>query len=70
MNWISVEDKNRLPPSLEDVLFTDGRNVFKGYRIQTSADDWEIPWHYWHSVTENTIEDVTHWMPLPELPHD
>ena len=66
MNWISVED--RLPESLEDVLFTEGEGVYKGYRLVSSIS--EVDWDYWYSVTETRIEDVTHWMPLPELPHD
>jgi hypothetical protein len=64
MKWISVKDK--LPVSLEDVLFTDGGGVYKGYRLVSSIS--EVDWDYWYSVTENRIKGVTHWMPLPELP--
>lgn len=66
MNWISVEDKSKLPEHLEDVLFTDGINIFKGYRLVVFLGSSGID--YWYSNTDNRIPDVTHWMLLPELP--
>jgi|KBSMisStandDraft_5_1062788.scaffolds.fasta_scaffold63114_5 hypothetical protein len=66
MNWIDVYDK--LPESLEEILFTDGDSVYKGYRFRPSNSDFE--WDSWYSITETRIEGVTHWMPLPELPKE
>ena len=66
MNWISVEDKERLPESLEDVLFTDGDRVYKGYRLSSELDDFVG----WYNSNDSSIYEVTHWMPLPELPYE
>ena len=66
MNWISVEDKDKLPEELDEILFTEGQGVYKGYRIE--YDLGEERWNAWFSVSDNKIDDVTHWMPLPELP--
>ncbi len=65
MNWISVED--RLPMDLEDILFTDRYTIFKGYFVKAEPD--EI-YHHWNSGHDDSIDGVTHWMPLPEMPHD
>ncbi len=62
--WISVLDIKNLPESLEDVLFTDGKEVFKGFRIES----FDKEYNDWHSVTEFVIQKVTHWMPLPKPP--
>lgn len=64
MNWISVEDIKKLPDDLDDVLFTDGKEVFKGYKTSSQIDDYIG----WFSVSDRSIYDVTHWMRLPELP--
>ncbi len=66
MNWISVEYKEKLPEDFQDVLFTDGKGVYKGYRMSPCIDSLD----YWYSVSDCSIDGVTHWMPLPELPHD
>jgi len=74
MKWISVEEKDKLPEDLEEILFTDGKGIYKGYRFSAYADlksDDEV--EHWYSITEHRIDDVTHWMPmppLPELPND
>ena len=68
MEWISVEDEEKLPEHLEDVLFTDGINIFKGYRLVVCLGSSEID--YWYSNLDNRILDVTHWMPLPKPPKD
>lgn len=57
--WISVKD--RLPTSSEDVLVLIGRDIDIGY--------YEPNYDYW--VAYVCIENnVTHWMPLPELPEE
>jgi len=69
MKWISVQEKDKLPESLAEVIFTDGKGIYKGYRFAAfinASDEVER----WYSITENLIEDVTHWMPLPNLPEE
>lgn len=61
MEWIKIEDD--FPEDLEHVLFTNGKDIYKGYR---NAFMWGNC--YWFSVSEEAIEDVTHWMPLPIMP--
>lgn len=65
MMWIKVQEK--LPEDMEYVLFTDGKDVFKGYRMSSELD---VEWDYWYSISDTRIEDVTDWMPLPELPKE
>ena len=62
MEWINVKD--RLPEDLEDILFFDGKDIFKGHISKSYMDEF----HTWVSVSGNGIYDVTHWMPLPEPP--
>ncbi len=57
--WISVEEK--LPEDPGDYLVYDGSNVqFCKYYCST----WNTPDYY----ESDTIECVTHWMPLPKPP--
>ena len=62
MEWIRIEDD--LPEDLENVLFTDGKDVYKGYINKSVWGEW----NYWFSISDVGIEDVTHWMPLPTMP--
>lgn len=60
MEWISVRD--RIPPDQEEVLVctlakNGVQNIDKGY--------WAID-HFIHRGRSQ----VTHWMPLPELPEE
>ncbi len=64
VQWISINEIDRLPESLNEVLFTDGQEIFKGYRIQSIIDEPDM----WHSSGDQTIYEVTHWMSLPKLP--
>jgi hypothetical protein len=64
MEWIKCSDKN--PGDLDAILFTDGREIFKGYRMSSSTDDWFA----WYCDNDSTIYDVTHWMPLPNSPKE
>jgi len=66
MKWKDVKEKR--PKACEDILFTDGEKVYKGwletweieeelmfYNVQGSNNDQP----YWP-------ENITHWMPLPK----
>ncbi len=64
MDWIKCVD--RFPEEFEDVLFTDGKDVFKGHLYNSGLDDFIL----WFSVSESTIDNVTHWMLLPNPPKD
>ena len=63
MSWISVDDK--LPVAFEThVLATNGREIRVVYRV---------PWFNkseWFEKSSNEFLDVTHWMPLPNLPKE
>jgi hypothetical protein len=63
MEWISVKD--RLPQMGEDVLCFSMKRIFHSWwdNISSSCD--------WYDIQNNwIIEDVTHWMPLPEQPKE
>ena len=62
--WISVEE--RRPEPGKRVLATDG--VFVGEAYRTSADTWR---RYDGMAMRDCIGSVvTHWMPLPPVPHN
>ncbi|ELV2159474.1 DUF551 domain-containing protein [Escherichia coli] len=59
--WISCSE--RMPDNNHDVLFFD---VWGYIRIGWfSADDWS-----WFTSDDGCCMEVTHWMPLPELPQE
>lgn len=60
--WISV--KNRLPERRVQVLVTDGFDIDTG---NLSVNGW---WHLDDSISCDCLDDVTHWMPLPEPPKE
>ncbi len=66
MNWFSVEEKDKLSESMDDVLFTNGKELYRGYRFASFENTVE-GWYCDHGYS---IDNVTHWMPLPELPND
>jgi hypothetical protein len=51
----------------EEVLFTDGKRRWSGY-LQTWADEEYEPTWKMAGPDGYNVENVTHWMPLPELP--
>ncbi len=62
MEWISVKD--RLPGYLTRCLVTNGKYV----KTSWSKDN-DHAWCEIHDFDEDVwLEDVTHWMPLPEPP--
>jgi Protein of unknown function (DUF551) len=64
--WIGVKD--RFPPVKEMIIFTDGNDSYCGQYEDTLsgkylwviADTWK--------EDSNILENITHWMPLPEPP--
>ena len=61
--WISVKD--RLPEAGEYVVCIAKRNPFSMFMpmvARIKKNGWVNP------ITEQYISEVTHWMPLPELP--
>lgn len=59
--WIKCSE--RMPDDFEDVLVTDGANVEVMWR---DCDGFRDCWAPRNSNID--IDDVTHWMPLPEPP--
>lgn len=60
--WINVKD--RLPEYNDDVLVIDNGDIY----IAHLSKQWDmLPDFYCHA---GRIKYVTHWMPLPEVPHD
>lgn len=58
-----IECSERMPDDFEDVLVSDGGNVEVMWR------DCDGFWDCWAPRNSNIdIDDVTHWMPLPEPP--
>ena len=73
MKWISVKD--RLPEGRrtitclhlsESVLMANNCNIYIGYYNKEDG--------FWHTGVlteeEGWIDKITHWMPLPENPHN
>lgn len=62
--WISVEE--RLPEEGERVLCTDGHCVFEQYRVPLSC-----VYGTWNrGGLKSPMQNVTHWMPMPEPPEE
>ncbi len=78
--WISVNEK--LPPQDPEetghsifVLITNGKTIGLGsYEYEYFAENEEDPITYsspsWYDATHHISNEVTHWMPLPEVPHE
>ena len=65
-NWISVEDELP-PPHYEGANSTDFVLVYDGYDLEFGYYDFEQK--NWHGEDyKEMMFDVTHWMPLPQLP--
>jgi hypothetical protein len=68
--WISVKD--RLPELIERdgfknpcsraVLTCDGDKMSVGYRWKSGSDEYFLP-------NDRELNEITHWMPLPEPPN-
>lgn len=59
--WIKAEDG--LPDNMEEVLVYTGQIMGVGY------NDYKFGWT-WRDEDGEIIENVTHWMPLPEPPKE
>jgi len=83
MNWIKCSEKLPIDPDLngqesEDVLVTNGESICVGYYeteyfIESDPDAYEgqsttYSSEMWHSDVDFVADNVTHWMPLPNLP--
>lgn len=51
----------------EDVLFTDGKKIWTGYLQTWDDEEYEARW-FMSGPDGWTVDNVAHWMPLPELP--
>ena len=65
--WISVDD--RLPDDSQDILLVvNGARVISGYYAGYNGA------HYVWKASRNGFvfwdDEITHWMPLPELPKE
>ena len=70
MNWISVEDKDRLPSRVAEVLVVDNhKQVTVGYWSTSIFND-RMYWHTEHRRYSNgdPLNFITHWMPKPPPP--
>lgn len=66
--WIPVSEKPALREEgsfSEEILFTNGKYVYFGYLNDLSEIGEGFSWLLSNGYE---IDDVTHWMPLPELP--
>ena len=61
MEWIKVSEQ--LPETGKDVLVTDGEAQMVA-TIRTNGT-----FDFWYNSKFWEHENVTHWMPLPNLPH-
>lgn len=69
--WISVKD--RLPESgeVKKCFVCVKRNQFDNFSFNTSVILWhKNSWAFPVANSEFYTEEVTHWMPLPNLPED
>ncbi len=66
MEWIKCSD--RLPELYEAVLFWD--NYYKGIHVGSygEGDDEDFIWAGEEGIYD--LDDISHWMPLPEPPDD
>jgi len=63
-DWISVKDSLPVIPDGDDavpVLVYFKSEVDKGYHIRSD--------YYWHDEDGFELKNVTHWMPLPDVPN-
>ncbi len=62
--WISVKDE--LPPIETHIILYNGDVIFGLY-----SDDWHGKNYFTTNFEQFLgVEDVTHWMPLPEPPNE
>lgn len=66
-NWTSVDDdlpdEGQLVMAVRDGCKDMGLYKFMGLNPETLTHEWE-----WHPHYIVVVDDITHWMPQPELP--
>lgn len=69
MNWISVKDK--LPSGCEIVLIYCAliKQIAIGYLIYDSKREPIVIVAFDEYDQPASLEDITHWMPIPEVPN-
>ena len=79
MEWINVKD--RLPSEDGRYLVCTKSSIGKFVKIISYALNYDCPfshewmqgralWYAYGEVGDYEIDNVTHWMPLPELPNE
>ena len=75
MEWIKIEEQEPTTTNIhssyaksENILATDGERVYLGYMLKIGTEDNMSV--YWKVAGPEiyTLEDITHWQPLPKLP--
>ena len=65
--WIKTKDK--LPKQYESILFTDGKEVYRGfYSFYLGNDFTEEPTRTTYFGKNFMLYEINHWMPLPKPP--
>ena len=68
MEWISTKD--RMPEENEDILFTEGKDIYRGYWTTFLGKAFhQTPPEDQYFGDDFSLEQITHWMPLPKLPN-
>lgn len=70
MKWVSVEDDEKAP---EKFIATDGQRIYQCYGLTKGNRKGEenifyAPIDCGYNEDIDTMEHITHWGPLPELP--
>ncbi len=66
MKWIDISDK--LPRSCDDILFTDGKKIYKGWLETHEFGEDLVFFNDTYRLAAIWPENITHWMELPKLP--
>lgn len=72
MGWTSVKDKEKWPKEDEEILLTNGDDIFIGFRSTQDPlcfDAKVKEGSFWYD-REFMDQIVSHWMPLPSLPKE
>jgi hypothetical protein len=67
MEWIEMEKQK--PNPCIDILFTDGKEIYKGW-LETYEECEDLSFCSMRAslLHDAWPENITHWMPLPKLP--
>lgn len=67
MKWIKIDtsDSKTFPKAFKDIIFTDGKNVYCGWRANDDEEDLEF---MSATMPKTWPQSITHWMTLPEPP--